>query len=196
MDIHQKSDEELIENVKEGCMDSFETLYERYKAKIYNYLYHLIENKQSAEDCTHDVFIHLYKNAAMYSPKAKFSSWLYRMAKNMAFDLLRKSKIRRAVSLDKPLESFEDAVPLSELLSNQEISPAKAAESAEIVNLVRAGISRLNDKDKQIVLLCDIEGLSHREVGEILGYPTETITVKLYRARRRLGKILKLEGLF
>lgn len=196
MDIHQKSDEELIENVKEGCMDSFKTLYERYKTKIYNYLYHLIENKQSAEDCAHDVFIHLYKNAAMYSPKAKFSSWLYRMAKNMAFDFLRKSKIRRAVSLDEPLDSSEDPVSLSELLSNQDLSPAKAAESAEIVKLVKAGISRLNDKDKQIVLLCDIEGLSHKEAAEILGYTTETITVKLYRARHRLAQILKIEGLF
>ena len=57
---------------------------------------------------------------------------------------------------------------------------------AEIVKLVRAGIAKLNDKDKQLILLCDLEGLPHKEVGQILNYSTETITVKLYRARRRL----------
>lgn len=195
MDTSQRSDEELIENVKQGCMDSFRTLYERYRTRIFNFIYHLVENRQSAEDCTHEVFIHLYKNAAMYSPKAKFSSWLYRMAKNMAFDLIRKGKVRRAVSLDEPMGSSDDAAPLSEHLSNQDAGPAKTAESAETVKLVQAAISKLNTGDKQIILLCDMEGLSHKEAGEILGYPTGTITVKLYRARQRLAKILEPEGL-
>lgn len=191
-----RTDEELIGNVKNGDQDSFRTLYDRYKSKIYGYVLHLIENKECAEDCTHDIFIHLYKMASHYSPTAKFSSWLYKMAKNMALDTLRKQKIRRAVSLDDPVSSSDESLPLGELLAGCDLDPEKAAESAEIVKLVQAGIGKLNETDRQLILLCDMEKISHKEAGEILGYPTQTITVKLYRARQRLAKILEIEDLF
>ena len=191
----QRPDEELIEDVKNGSMDSFKELYDRYKTKIYNFIYRLVEDKQSAEDCTQDVFIHLYKMAARYAPTAKFSSWLYKMAKNLALDMIRKRKIRTAVSLDAPVNADDDSASLGELLASQGLDPEKAAESNELIKLVRKGISKLNDMDKQIILLCDMERLSHKEVGEILDYSTETVTVKLYRARQQLAKILKIEGL-
>ena len=190
-----RPDEDLIEEVKTGVMQSFKELYNRYNTKIYRYIYHLIENRESAEDCTHDVFIHLYKMAGHYTPKAKFSSWLYKMAKNMAFDAIRKRQIRRTTSLDAPVDTSDEGTLLRDLLASHDLNPEKAAESAEIVRLVKKGISKLNDMDKQIILLCDMEKLSHKEVGEILDYPTETVTVKLYRARQRLAKLLRIEGL-
>ena len=195
MDITQKTDEELIEGVKSGGMDSFRILYDRYKLKIYNYLYHLLESREQAEDCAHDLFIQLFKKASLYSPKAKFSSWLYCMAKILAFDALRKNKTRRARALDQPVDSSEDSVLLGELLPDPGPGPEKAAESKEIAGMVRESIAKLNEKDKQIILLCDMQGLSHQEVSEILGDSINTITVRLYRARRRLAEILKKEGL-
>ena len=197
MNSPSESDEELILKVQQGSEESFRALYDRYKGKIYNFVYHFFGNQSAAEDCTQEIFIRLYRKSSRYSPTAKFSSWLYQMAKNIAIDTLRKNKLRRAESIDAPFGiGDEETSALGNLLSDPAFDPAKAAQSEEVAGLIRRGIAQLKDSDKQIVLLCDIEGLPHEEAAKILGYATQTLTVKLHRARQRLAEILKIEGLF
>ena len=191
MPFEDRPDEELIERVKLGCRNSFQALYDRYKLKLFNYFFHLLGNRESAEDCTQDLFIHLYKKAALYAPRKKFSSWLYAMAKNMAYDVLRKNKVRRAASLDSAVGP--DDVSLSEKLSSPGLAPDKIAESDDLVQMLRGGISLLNEKDREVIVLCDIQELPHQEVAEILGCPAETVAVRLFRARKRLAEILGLK---
>lgn len=197
MDIQKplfKTNEALIEEVKLGSRTSFEVLYERHKHSIFNYLYRLLGRKELAEDCTQEVFIRVYEKAKLYSPTSKFSSWLYKMAKNSALDALRKNKVRKAASLDDPIESEEGSAVLSDFVESREKDPRSISASSELADWVRCGIAKLPETDRQILILCDIQQLSHKEVGEILGYSAETVTVKLYRARQRLGEILKIEG--
>ena len=196
MSIEPKTDEALIDSLKkDGSMDSFKILYGKYKTKIYHYLYRLLGDRAEAEDCTHEVFIQLYQKAGQYKAGAQFSSWLYTMARNKAFDLLRKRKVRKSVSFDRTADN-EDEPSLAGLLSDCGLDPAKAAESKEVSALVQEGIAKLDAMEKQLILLCDLQELSHKEVAEILGYSPETIAVKLYRARGRLAKILKIEDFF
>jgi len=188
-----RSDEELIEAVQRKDAEGLRVIYERYKHKIYSYVLHLLQDSQLAEDCAHDVFIQVYEKASLYKPTAKFSSWLFQIARNKAMDSLRRSKVRRAASLEKPIGDEAEGDTLKDLLAGRGLNPAEAAQSAEIVALVRAGLEKLGDTDKQLVLLCDMQGLPHKEVAGILGYSEQTITVKLYRARKRLAQILKIE---
>ncbi len=191
-----RSDEELIENLKTGCLDCLRVLYERYKTSIFNYLYHFLGDKHNAEDCTQDVFIHLYQKASLYSPSSKFSSWLYRMAKNLALDTLRRNKVRRAASFDARVEESEagseTSTGLENFLKSQAPDARETMASEELKQILRKGLLKLNEKDREVILLCDIQGLPHSQVGEILGYPAKTVTVKLYRARQRLAKVLGL----
>ncbi len=133
----------------------------------------------------------------MYSPSAKFSSWFYRMARNLALDALRRRKIRQTASLDAEAESADAdggvITSLNERIQSADALPDAAMASEELQQLLRQGLLRLNEKDRQIVLLCDIQGLPHKEVAEILGYPTKTVTVKLYRARQRLAQLVGLK---
>ena len=194
-----QSDEELAEDLKRGSMESFKILYERYKLKIYNYLCHLLGDRSMAEDCTQDLFIQMYHKASLYHPTAKFSSWLYKMAKNIALDAFRKNKIRKSISLDKPLydeESGVSSVSLNDLLPAQGQDPALLASNHELAALLEKAISQLSEKDREIIVLCDIQGLPHKEAGDILGCSEQTLTVKLYRARKKLAEILKIKGDF
>ena len=85
---------------------------------------------------------------------------------------------------------------MSNFLSDPALGPEKVAESKETADWIRQGITKLKDADRQIILLCDMEGLPHEEAARILGYTTQTLTVKLHRARQRLASILKIEGYF
>lgn len=175
-------------------MESFEILYERYKSPIFGFLFHLLRDRQTAEDCTHDVFIRLYKKAGHYRAKAKFSTWLYQMARNAAIDLLRMKKLRVSAPLDAPLNELEEGGnTLADLLSHKGASPDQVVESQEAVQMIRRGILRLNDDDREIITLCDIQGLPHKEAAKVLKMRPGTVTVKLFRARRRLAAILGLK---
>lgn len=190
------TDEQLIEQVKTGSTTAFASLYERHKSHIYNYLYHFFGNKQLAEDCTQDVFIHMHDKAALYNPTSKFSSWLYKMAKNLALDTLRKNKIRQARSLDEIVENEDSSVSLYEVLESPTFDARTVAESAEYVELLKKAISMLSDTDRQVVILCDIQEMPYKEVADVLNCPEKSVAVKLFRARQRLAKILKPKGSF
>ena len=192
MDISHRNDEELVEGVKNGSMECFKEIYHRYRSGIYNYLYHLLGSREGAEDAAHDVFIRLYKKADVYRPEAKFSSWLYRMAKNAGLDAMRKLKTRRASSLEAPAGAFENAPALSEFLADPGPDPEKTVERDEIIRRVREGLLKLREKDRELVVLCDIQGLPHKEVADILGHSVNTVAVMLYRARHKLAGILKI----
>ena len=190
------SDEELIQGVQRGSEENFRALYDKYKAPLFNYLYRFLGDKQTAEDSLQDVFIRVHQKANMYKPTAKLSSWLYKIAKNAAFDALRKIKTRKASSFEAPIDSAEPEASLGDFIKSTSADPRTQSVSNELAGLVHGAIARLNDGDRELVVLCDIQELSHKEVGEILGFSAGTIAVKLYRVRQKLAEILKIEGDF
>lgn len=194
MDLQSLTDEELLERIQKGSMDSFKVIYERYKLKIYRYIYHFLNNPELAEDCMQDCFIHLYNKAHLYDPKSKFSSWFYKMAKNLIFDFMRKAKIRNTISLDKEVENEDSLASLHELIESPEFDPSKIAQSNEYIKLMREAIEKLDDEDKELIILCDIEGVSNKEAAEMLNLNQNLVAVRLFRARKQLAKILKIKG--
>ncbi len=192
MVIDRTGDEVLIEGLKNGSMESLRAIYEKYKGALYGYLYHLLGNHEAAEDCIQDVFVHLFERAKQYKAGTRFSSWLYQMAKNMAYDLMRKNKVRRAVSLDREIESEEGATSIANLIAS-DVDTEKTILSNEQEALLRKTILMLGETDRELITLCDLQEMSYREAGEVLGYSEDVISTMLYRARKRLAKLLKLE---
>jgi RNA polymerase sigma-70 factor, ECF subfamily len=187
----ERSDETLVREVAEGSMDSFRILYERYRTRIFNFAYHLLADRAAAEDCAQDVFLRLHANAARYRPDGRFSSWLYRIARNAAMDAHRRRRVRRAASVDAPV-SADSAAALKDLLASSEAGPDRVAESKEIAGLLRRAVLSLEAEDRQLVYLCDMEGLPHAEVAAITGLSTGHVAVKLHRAHKKLAERLRL----
>lgn len=181
-------DLELIKRFTSGCQASFEELMKRYETKVHNLAMRLTKNQEDAEEVLQDVFITVYRKVSGFEGKSKFSSWLYRITVNAAFMKLRKRKQDHSVSL-------EDMLPQ---LQNQAIAQPTAfgaradyrAFNGEIREALEGAITKLPDEYRAVFILRDVDGLSNKEVGRILGLSIPAVKSRLHRSRLMLRKRL------
>jgi RNA polymerase sigma-70 factor (ECF subfamily) len=180
----------LIEQVKNGDHEAFETIFSIYANKVYNQALKLLGNSSDAEDVVQEVFLLVYRKSKTFQGKSKFSTWLYRLAMNAAITKLRLRK-DECVSIDDFLPKFSDdghhAVrPVVDW--SQEVD--KLASNMEISRVISQAIEQLQPLDKAVLVLSDLEEMSNREIGEILGLSILAVKARLHRARLFLrGKL-------
>lgn len=177
---------ELVRRVKDGDDEAFGMLVEQYQDNIYGYVFRMLHDPEEAEDVAQEVFIRAYQNLAGFRETASFKTWLYRIATNLAIDAARARKSRRAetFSLDEPVATDEGE--LQRQVPADRPGPAGLAESSELQQLVAAAIAQLSAKLRTVITLYDIEGLSYKEIAEVLGCPVGTIKSRLFNARNQL----------
>ena len=187
MDNHfgEESDELLMLSFKAGEDKAFEELVKRYKTKLFNYIYKYISDVERSEEITQEVFIRIYRSRERYKIKAKFSTFIYRIALNLAFNEVR-NRNRRKTDLHNEFDDkvFDDKI-------REHNTPEKIYEKKEIEHIVDREISNLSSKYKDVILLCDIEGLSYKEVAQILDISIGTVQSRLSRGRVRLKQRLE-----
>ncbi len=180
----------LVKQAQEGDDDAFGMLVGEYQDKIYNYLSRMLHDPTEAEDVAQEVFIRAYENLAGFRAASSFQTWLYRIASNLAIDAARARNRRSSgtFSLDRPIET--DDGELGRELRAPGRGPAGEVESAELQQIVAAGIGQLSPKLRSVITLYDVEGLSYKEIAEILGCPVGTVKSRLFNARNQLREIL------
>lgn len=184
------SDSELIERFsKQNCTLSFETLVTRYETKVHNLAMRLTRNAEDAEEVIQDVFITVYRKIDGFEGKAKFSSWLYRITVNAAFMKLRKRKQDQTVSLDDLMPHLQSKA--SNLSSAFTIRSDALLFNNEIREALEGAINRLPDDYRAVFILRDIDGLSNKEVGEILDLSIPAVKSRLHRSRLMLRRRLR-----
>lgn len=177
--LMEEQETSLLKQWQQGDQESFSEIVKKYLPKVVNLAYRYLNDRAAAEDIAQEIFIKLYQNPASWKPTASFSSWLYRVTFNACTDQWRKRKRN----------------PESELLENQEISTANAAPDTslidkETVQLIQQAIDALPEDQRKIILLYQ-EETSHEEIAEILGISVKGVERRLYRARRKLRRLLK-----
>ena len=186
------NDINLIERSKQGDRDAFDELYQKYKRPILNYIYRFIGNRTQAEDLTHEVFIRAYVNISKFKPFGKFSSWLYRIAGNLAKNHLRHTSYdRRATAITRQTYEGQQELSPVDMLEDKKASPEEVAQSAEHKVLVQDAINKLAPNIKEAIILCDIEGFSYEEAAKIMKCRPMTVGSRLWRGRKQLAKLLK-----
>lgn len=188
MRVEKPSDTVLIERFVAGCERSFEELISRYETKAYNLAMRLTRNEQDAEEVLQDVFVTVYRKIDSFEGKSKFSSWLYRITVNAAFMKLRKRKKHQAISIDEMLPQLESQA------SAQRGSFTDRCDSRALSNEMRHtmedAIRRLPEEYRAVFVLRDIDGLSNKEVGELLSLSIPAVKSRLHRSRLMLRKRL------
>ena len=183
------NDLELIENFSSGCQNSFEELMTRYEAKVHSLALRLTRNPEDAEEVLQDVFVTVYRKISGFEGKAKFSSWLYRITVNASFMKLRKRKKQVNVSFDEMLPYLQNQA-ITEPLAFGARSDALAVNN-EIKSELEGAIGRLPEEYRAVFVLRDIDGLSNKEVGDILDLSVPAVKSRLHRSRLMLRKKLK-----
>ncbi len=182
------SDVELMLKVKRGDREAFGLLVHRYRKPLINFIYRFTTNPGESEDLAHEVFVRAYQSAAKYEPKAAFSTWLYRIATNVALNYLRDHKPQLWRSLDSGLESEEGAQWL-ELRDKRALADERLMEREKELQIRRA-LASLPENQRLAVVLTKYQELSLRDAGAILNCSETAVKSLIFRAYTTLREVL------
>jgi RNA polymerase sigma-70 factor (ECF subfamily) len=169
--------DELLDGCRQGSLPSFERLYEEHGARMKSIALNLLGNVADAEDAVQDAFLKVYRGLSRFRGGSAFSTWVYRILVNSCYDLMRRTR-RRA---EGPLPA--------------KIALAPASQSDHPLRLsIEAALRRLDTPERTAFLLCEVEGFSHRETGEILDVSENASRTLLFKARRRMQQELRSTG--
>jgi RNA polymerase sigma-70 factor (ECF subfamily) len=171
------SDEALIERCKRGDKEGFEELVNRYQTKVYNLNLRLCGgDREEAEDLTQEVFISAYQGLSKYQARGKFFTWLYRIAVNT----FNASHRRKPCVAPEPLEDWEDKIVATD-------TPEEKLLLKEIQEICfSAIITHIPKSERVVFVLSETQGLSNKEIGEILGITEGAVKARLHRAREKV----------
>ena len=177
------SDEILVKKSQKGDYPSFEGLVKRYEKKIYNLAYRIMGNKEDASDVLQETFLQAFKKLAGFKGKAKFSTWLYRIAVNICLMRKRKRKKMEIVSLDVPILTKKEDEIKRELRDDWSESPLATLENKEVKKTLSEAIDLLPEEYRTVFLLRGLNGMSNEEVAEVLKISLPAVKSRLHRAR-------------
>jgi RNA polymerase sigma-70 factor, ECF subfamily len=170
-------DAALLARVVEGDHDAFTTLMQRHEDRVFAVCLRVMGNRTSALDATQETFLTLYRKANQYRATAAVGTWLYRIAVNACYDLLRKERRRPSEAMPSYLDPADPHG--QDPFTSVELRPS-----------VEAALATLTADFRAVVILSDIEGMSLPEVAETLDVPVGTVKSRLFRARRQLAGVL------
>jgi len=180
------SDEDLIEKFQRGDLYAYELIVKRYKDQLLNFVYRFLHNQEEAEDVVQETFLRVYRNRHAYQRVAKFSTWIYTIAGNLARTELRRRHRRRFFSLS----SF-GAEDKEYEISDEMLSPERHTNTVLSEEIIQREINKLSAKFREVVILRDIQELSYEEISKIIRVPIGTVKSRVNRARLRLQGRLK-----
>ncbi len=180
------SDEKLIAQFQKGDLQAFDVLVHRYKDQLLNYVYRFVGNRIEAEDIVQETFLRVYKNKHYYKEIAKFSTWVYTIAGNLAKTELRKRKRRKIFSVSNFVNEERD-YDIPDLDRN----PEAQVDGSIKEDIIQRAIEKLPPKFKEVILLRDIQGFAYEEISQILNIPLGTVKSRVNRGRLKLQEDLK-----
>ncbi|MGA7913993.1 MAG: sigma-70 family RNA polymerase sigma factor [Candidatus Acidiferrales bacterium] len=178
-----RSDVQLMLDVKAGDDASFNLLLQKYRTPLINFLYRMVRDTATAEDLAQEVFLRVYRARKQYSPSAKFTTWLFRIATNLALNSVRDNRHRQMdVSIDAPVE--EDEAPLQ--LRARDMRIDEHMIERDRADFIRQAIASLPEKQRVAVLLHKYEEMDYAEIAKILECSESALKSLLFRAYETL----------
>lgn len=182
----QPTDEDLIEKFQNGDLYAFDLIVKRYKNQLLNFIYRFLGNAEEAEDLVQETFLRVYRNRRAYQKVAKFSTWIYTIAGNLAKTELRKRKRRKFFSISDLGYNEKDYD-----ISDEAYNPEKDVDSRMKEEIIHREINDLSPKFREVILLRDVQQLSYEEISQIVNIPLGTVKSRVNRGRLKLQEKLK-----
>ena len=175
------TDEMLISRFQSGDENAYVELVNRYKDKLTNFVFYFLKDEEHSEDIVQETFIRLYEKKHYYKEIAKFSTWIYTIARNLANTELRK-KSRTKIMYLSQMSNYKKDYDLKS--SDPELN--KNIENEFLMKEIHAAIDKLPENYKSVIILRDIQGLDYEQISNIIGVPLGTVKSRINRARLQL----------
>jgi RNA polymerase sigma-70 factor, ECF subfamily len=175
------TDEEAMARVRAGDAEALAVLFERYKSRLFAFLYRMLGERGAAEDLLGETFLRVYQHRARFRPGCGFAPWVYRIARNLAIQEARHRQVARQAKARLERESS----------LQREESPEAGAERAELRGAVLAALRGLPEEQRSAAILREYEGMDYREIAAVLGCTEQAARARTYRARLALRAALQ-----
>ncbi len=185
-------DVRLMLAVRDDDAAAFEELVLRYQNRLVSVLEHLVGHREQAEDLAQDVFLRVYRSRKRYEPTAKFSTWLFTIANNVALNARRSLSRRKEVNLGVESSTESGLQPLAQMTSvSSGQLPARQLDKAEMRDIVQLAVGSLNERQRLAVLLNKFEEMSYADIAEVMDLSPKAVKSLLSRARENLRQIIE-----
>lgn len=181
----EPSDEQLMERFRDGDARAFEVLVGRHGRAVYQFVLRYVSDGATAEDLVQEVFLRVVRSAPEYERRAKFTTWVYTIARNQCIDALRRRRYRRHPSLDAPMGD-EDGPTLLETVAGDEPGSDRRAADTQFTGALDAALAALPDEQREVFLMREVHNLPFKEIAEITQVPTNTVKSRMRYALEAL----------
>jgi RNA polymerase sigma-70 factor, ECF subfamily len=181
----------LMLRVRDDDPAAFGELVEQYQQRLVTIMHHLVGNREEAEDLAQEVFLRVYRTRKKYRPRAKFSTWLFTIANNLALNTLRSRQRKPAIRLDIRDSGPLGPRPAEQLVRDRQHQPGERMQQQELADIVQRALRNLNERQRTAVVLNKFEDMNYAEIAEIMNLTTKAIKSLLSRARENLRQALK-----
>ncbi len=175
---------------RDGDVRAFELLVTRHRKPIYNFILRFVRDAAQAEDVMQETFLRVIKGAEAYERQAKFTTWLYTIARNLCVDAARRGKHRKAASLDAPIGD-DDGAALIDMISDGKDGADRQASDGELRARMQKAIAALPDEQREIFLLREMADLQFNEIARVVGCPENTVKSRMRYALEKLREALE-----
>lgn len=181
---------------KKGDAKAFEVLLKRHEKAVFNFCFRMVGDREGAHDATQEVFLKVVRNAKGWERQAKFTTWLFTIARNHCIDALRKASYRKTASLDQSLkEGEEGGATLGDRVADEtSVTPDRGAESLRLRGLLAAAIARLPEEQREVFVMREYAGMPFKEIADVVGVPENTVKSRMRYALEHLRAHLAQHG--
>lgn len=194
--MNQKTDEQYMLDYQKGDQSAFEFLLTKHQNGIYNFLYRMMGHGPHLEEAFQEVFVRVIRSRDSYTPTAKFSTWIYTIARNYCIDFSRKKKFRHTISLNNDEGSGDDdsKISLMEKIPDEKPSQSEEVAAKRLQNVIDEALNLINPDQKEVFLLRHKQGLAFDEIAQIVDASVNTVKSRMRYALTSLQEELKKYG--
>ncbi len=187
--LEASGDWALVQRVQAGELQVFDWLIKKYRERLFSVAYNLVSNREDASEIIQDAFIKAFRSIGKFQGKSSFFTWLYKITLHTTYNTLRKNRFKRFFSLESMQEGAADAAVIHYMAEQQ--GAERSVLLRELQEKLNEALQKLSIKHRTVVVLFEIEGLSHSEIAHITGTSEGTVRSRLHYAKQELQTYLK-----
>ncbi len=181
-----EADEDLMVKYQAGEVRAFEILLTRHRRPVYNFVLRFVGDKETAEDLLQETFMRVIKGADAYKRQAKFTTWLYTIARNLCVDQTRRRKHRRHASLDAPMSADEESGTLLDVIPSKEMGSDRKTVNKELNARMQGAIAALGEEQREVFLMREFLDMPFKQIADVVGVPENTVKSRMRYALEKL----------